>query len=131
MDEPSATLRFASLPLFLAAGASLYLILLNRWLIGMKGRPFKLPPIRVSMIAIGFAAAAFGWWAAGTLWLLAPALVLSRRCRGSLPVETADFGITLHQPDTTTDLAVLRSIATRRGGIVHIQVMGWCMLSEG
>jgi predicted MPP superfamily phosphohydrolase len=52
--------------------------------------------------------------------LLAPALVLLAvlagelhrwlirwRCRGSLPVETMDFGITLGRPDTTTDLAVL------------------------
>ena len=114
-------LHLVSLLLSLAAGASLYLILLNRWLIGMKDGPFKLLPIRGSMVAIGLGSLAFGWWAAGSAWLLAPAAVLllvltgelrrwliRRRCRGSPPVETTNFGIALHQPDTTTDLAVLR-----------------------
>ncbi|MCX6031109.1 MAG: metallophosphoesterase [Chloroflexi bacterium] len=128
-----------SLLLSLAAGACLYLILLNRWLIGMKDGPFKLLPIRGSMIAIGLGSAAFGWWAAGTVWLLAPALVLlavltgelrrlviRRRCRGSLPVEMTNFGIALDQPDTTTDLAVLRyelPVSAWRGPdlrIVHV-----------
>ncbi len=131
--------HLTSLLLSLAAGACLYLILLNRWLIGMKDGPFKMLPIRGSMVAIGLAAAVFGWATAGTAWMLTPALVLlavltgelrrlviRRRCRGSLPVETTNFGITLHQPDTTTDLAVLRyelvvpAWRGRRLRIVHV-----------
>jgi predicted MPP superfamily phosphohydrolase len=121
--------RLASLLLSLAAGACLYLILLNRWLIGMKDGPFKMLPIRGSMIVIGLGSLAFGWWAAGTAWLLAPAtvllavlagelhrLVIRRRCRGEPPVETSDVGIALHQPDTTTDLAILR---------YELMVPGW------
>ena len=113
--------HLVSLLLSLAAGACLYLILLNRWLIGMKDGPFKLLPIRGSMIAIGFAAAVFGWWTAVTAWMLAPALlllvvltgelrrlVIRWRCRGSRPVEMTNFGVALHRPETTTDLAVLR-----------------------
>ncbi len=139
MPLTSTIFHLISLLLSLAAGASLYLILLNRWLIGMKDGPFKMLPIRGSMVAIGLVATVFGWVTAGTAWMLTPALVLlvvltgelrrliiRWRCRGSLPVETTNVGIVLHRPETTTDLAVLRyglAVPTWRGRhlrIVHV-----------
>jgi len=139
MSLTFTTFHLISLLLSLAAGACLYLILLNRWLIGMKDGPFKLLPIRGSMVAIGLGSAVFGWRAAGSAWLLAPALVLllvlagelrrqiiRRRCRGEPPVETTNFGVVLRRPETTTDLAVLRyalPVPTWRGPdlrIVHV-----------
>jgi predicted MPP superfamily phosphohydrolase len=63
----------------------------------------------------------FGAAAAGTPWMIAPAIVLAatalgevrravirRRCRGEAPVAQENGGTSLARPLTTTDLAVMR-----------------------
>lgn len=110
-----------SISLSLAAGACLYLILLNRYLLLLEDGGIKVPLTRVIMLVIGLGTVTYGYWTAGTAWMLLPIAILAtvglgelqrllirRRARGAPPVETTDFGITWGKPDTTTDLAVLR-----------------------
>jgi hypothetical protein len=128
-----------SISLSLAAGACLYLILLNRYLLLLEDGGIKVPLTRAIMWLIGLGTAAYGYWAAGTPWMLLPIAILAsvgfgelqrllirRRTRGAPPVETTNYGITWGKPDTTTDLAVLRyelSVPDWRGRdlrIVHV-----------
>jgi calcineurin-like phosphoesterase family protein len=123
------TLKLLSSLISLGAGACLFLILLNRVFLQMQDSRCKLPIIRGSMVVIGLGAAAFGYWAAGTRWMLVPALALTavlagelhrlavrRRSRGAAAVETTNVGVSLSKPETTTDLALIR---------YELPVAGW------
>ena len=132
-------MRLISVFLALAVGACIYLFLLNRYLLLMTDGGLKLPISRGTMVMIGLGSAAFGYWAAGTLWMLVPVVVLAaagagelrrwlirRRTRGAPPVESINHGVTWNKPNTTTDLAVLRYELPIRGWrgpdlrIVHV-----------
>ncbi len=128
-----------SFVLAFAASACVYLIVLNRFLIGMRDGAPKRPLIRAVLVAFMCAAAAFGWLAAGTRWMLLPMLVLAliaageaqrwwirRRCRGAGPVERIGPRLSWRKPVTTTDLALARDelcIPSWRGPdlrVVHV-----------
>jgi hypothetical protein len=121
-------LHLVSIVLAVLAGASVYLFFLNRVLIQMRDARYKSFLIRTGgLVAVG-AAAAFGYLAAGTLWMALPLLALSataagearrwairRRFRGAGPVAQEGSEIRLTRPATTTDLA-LRRYAVRVPG---------------
>jgi predicted MPP superfamily phosphohydrolase len=128
-----------SLVLSIAAGACIYLMLLNRYLLLIEDGGNKKLTLRSTMVAIGLGAILFGWWTAGTLWILLPISVLvamlagevrrsiiRRRHAGEPPIDAANAGISWRTPITTTDLAVYRyalSVPTWRGRdlrIVHL-----------
>ena len=117
-----------SLILSLAAGACIYLILLNRYLLLLEDGGSKKLILRGSLAATGFGAILFGWWAAGTIWMLLPIGVLAamfageirrsiirRRHAGEPPIEAANVGVSWRTPITTTDLAVYRYALTAPG----------------
>jgi predicted MPP superfamily phosphohydrolase len=116
----------------MAAGASVYLFCLNRYLIQLRDGPYKSPLIRIAaIVAVGIAGIA-GYALAGTRWIVAPLAVLvvavcgeirrllmHRRARGELPVmlecsaeaERASSACAPHsrrRPNTTTDLVLRR-----------------------
>lgn len=108
-----------SLFLFVAAGTSAYLFLLNRFLIQMRDARHKSMMIRAGGLLSVAVSGILGYFAAGSLWLIAPGLVLllaasgevrrwiiRRRCRGAAPVAQEGAGIRLARPRTTTDLAL-------------------------
>ena len=117
-----------SLILSVLAGACIYLMLLNRYMLLIEDGGSKKLILRASLVAIGLGALLFGWWAAGTLWMLLPIGVLiavlagevrrsiiRRRHAGEPPIETANAGVSWRTPITTTDLAVYRYALTAPG----------------
>ena len=117
-----------SLTLSLAAGACIYLMLLNRYLLLIEDGGNKKLILRASLVAIGLGAILFGWFAAGTPWMLLPIGVLAvvfagevrqaiirRRHAGEPPIEAANAGVSWRTPITTTDLAVYRYALTAPG----------------
>ena len=117
-----------SLILSVAAGACIYLMLLNRYLLLIEDGGNKKLILRASLVAIGLGAILFGWLAAGTPWLLLPIGVLAavvagevrrsiirRRHAGEPPIEAANAGVSWRTPITTTDLAVYRYALDRAG----------------
>ncbi len=105
----------------LAAGACAYLFVLNRYLIEIHDRRHKFAIVWGTCLAAALGSAAFGYAAAGSAWMVLPALVLvaalvgevrraviRRRCRGGPPTARENDGILLTRPVTTTDLAVAR-----------------------
>jgi uncharacterized protein len=118
--------RLLSVLVSLLAGGCAYLYFLNRYLIELKDRGRKFPVIASTLVATLVGSVLFGAGAAGTPWMIAPAVVLAvtlagearriatrRRCRGEPPTAQEHAGISLAQPLTTTDLAVLRYEITR------------------
>jgi predicted MPP superfamily phosphohydrolase len=114
--------------LSILAGACIYLMLLNRYLLLIEDGESKKLILRVSLVAIGLGAILFGWWAAGTLWMLLPIGVLAgmlagearraiirRRHAGEPPIEATNAGVSWRTPITTTDLAVYRYVLTAPG----------------
>ncbi|MGQ9491269.1 MAG: metallophosphoesterase [Anaerolineae bacterium] len=121
LDISALLPRAASALLTMAAGTSLYLYLLNRWLIQMRDVRHKSIAIRAGGILAVVVSGILGYLAAGTWWLIAPAGVLivaalgevrrlydRRRYRGAPPVAQSGAAIRLARPRTTTDLAVRR-----------------------
>lgn len=115
----------ASVMLSTIAGACAYLFLLNRLLIQLRDTQHKSLLIRAGSILSVVLAGVFGYLAAGTAWLIVPAVVfvatllgeLRRlavrwRHRGAAPVAEEGAGISLTRPRTTTDLAVRRYAIT-------------------
>lgn len=110
-----------SVLLTLLAGSCAYLFFLNRYLIEIKDRGRKFPIIATSMAAVLLGSPLFGYFAAGSSWMIVPGLVLAatllgevrravirRRCRGEPPVARENAGTSLARPLTTTNLAVAR-----------------------
>ena len=106
--------------LYLAAAGCLFLLLLNRVLIGMKDGPAKPVAIVFSFLALTGTAVGLGA-AAPSAWAIAPLIILAAtglgearrawirwRCRGEPPAARASAAISLRRPITTTDLAVAR-----------------------
>jgi len=96
-------LQILSLILSLAAGACIYLMLLNRYLLLIEDGESKKLILRASLVAVGLGAMLFGWLAAGTPWMLLPIGVLAavfagevrqaiirRRHAGEPPIEAAN-----------------------------------------
>jgi len=121
MSDTSFWCSALSVFIFLVAAACVYLFLLNRFLIQIRDGRYKLPIIRGFMLTLGLGATTFGWFAAGTWWMLAPVgvlalmllgevrrLIIRRRSRGEPPVAMENVGVSLARRVTTTDLAVLR-----------------------
>jgi len=112
--------RFLSTLVFALAGAALFLLLLNRWLMLAKdGRPKNIYTASALVLLVGAAGAA-GFMAGLSLWVLAPLLVLCavaagevrramlrRQYRGAPPIAAENVSHDLRRPWTTTDLAVL------------------------
>ncbi len=122
-------MRIITYFLSLAAGACVYLILFNRYLLLLKDGTTKTLALRSTMLIIGLGSLLFGWWAAGTAWVWLPAGILAavlagevrrsilrRRCAGDPPVESINAGVSWWRPITTTDLAVFR---------YEIAIPGW------
>jgi uncharacterized protein len=121
-------LHLVSIFLSLAAGACVYLFLLNRVLIQLRDARHKSWLIRAGALLTLGCAGVLGYLAAGTPWMILPAAVviitflgevrrwmMRRRCRGEPPVTQENAGIKLAQPRTTTDLAVRRYALTVPG----------------
>jgi hypothetical protein len=130
-----------SATLFSAAGACLFLLLLNRCLLLLADSKAKTPVViltGLTFICGGFAA---GFYLAHTLWFFLPfavfgflvigeirELYLRRLYRGSPPVYTTPHRVAIMDPITTTDLmvhhySVSLHKATKPLRIVHITDM--------
>jgi len=122
--------------IWLAAGACLYLVLLNRFLLQLKDRGHKRLNIYGTFVVVLLGTAAAGYLTGLSAWIAWPLVVLlvigsgeirrltlRRRYRGTPPVERANHGISLGRPDTTTDLAMLHyeiSVPAWTGGCLRI-----------
>jgi predicted MPP superfamily phosphohydrolase len=124
---------------WMAAGACLYLALLNRYLLQMGDRRYKRLKIYGTFVVIAGCAAAAGCLTGLSVWLVLPLagllligvgelrrLALRRHYRGAPPVKRENQGISILKPDTTTDLALLHydiRVPTWSGGslcVAHI-----------
>jgi len=73
-----------SVLLTLLAGSCAYLFFLNRYLIEIKDRGRKFPIIATSMAAVLLGSPLFGYFAAGSSWMIVPGLVLAATLLGEV-----------------------------------------------
>ena len=110
-----------SLSICLAAGACLFLLAFNRLIIGMTESRTKDAITGSTLLALTVVPAAAGWILGFSVWLILPGLFLAsiaageiwrvcvrRKCHALGPIETRGFRVSLSQPLTTCDLAVMR-----------------------
>lgn len=121
MSLPLSLYHSVALVVSVAAGACVYLFILNRRLIQIRDSRHKSWLIRAGGLLSLTLGGALGYLAAGTPWRFIPAVVLvvtalgearrliiRRRCAGAEPVAQEAAAIRLATPNTTTDLAVRR-----------------------
>jgi predicted MPP superfamily phosphohydrolase len=127
---------FVATGIWVAVGACLYLVLLNRFLLQLKDRGHKRLIIYGVLVLIVLGAAGAGYLTGLSVWIAWPLavwlviglgemwrLALRRYYRGTPPVERVNHGISISRPDTTTDLAILHyeiGIPTWTGGCLRI-----------
>lgn len=105
---------------FIGAAFSLFLLLLNRWLLLRKDSAYKTPLIIGVFLFLISSAGLFGWSRVGADFLWFPIMFMmlillgeARRAwlrmhsRGSVPVQYKSLALSLTRPFTTTDLQVL------------------------
>lgn len=113
--------RLASMVIFIGAGASAYLYLLNRRLIQIRDARYKSVLIRFGGVLSVVGAGGLGYLAAGSAWLIVPAVILVAaalgevrrwwerwRWRGAPPTVVENHIASLARPIVTTDLALAR-----------------------